>query len=231
MGKLSNIVKGVNALANQGREIVKQILAKYKPMKRYEMVEGVGSMERKELYKHASKVFSAANKRIKRIQEAGVLSPAVEGIMDKGGKFSAKGKDRNELLHEYARAVSFMNLKTSSLSGARTYEQNLEKRVGKITPNKRKLLFDVFRRLEETNLVSAQTYGSDRLVQRISQEIDRDKSDNIDDLERGSDEYQAKLEELLENVREELDDYYVTELEAQQEYEKVFNKIDYPKDE
>lgn len=230
MGKLSNIVKGVNAGLAGGRELVKRILAKYKPLKKYEMVSDVSKMERSEIYKHASKVFSAANKRIKRITEAGLLSPAVDAVEKEGGKFSAKGKDRNELLHEYARAVKFMNMKTSSLGGARTYEKNLENLVGKITPKKRSLLFDVFKRLEETNLVSAQTYGSDRLVQRISQEISKDKNVAIDELEKGTREYEEKLEELLTIVREELDDYYINELEASREYEKAFNKIDYPKD-
>ena len=64
-----------------------------------------------------SKLNSAANKRITRLEEKGVNSPALASVQASGGRFSTKNKTLNELRSEYARAKNFMNLKSSSVTG------------------------------------------------------------------------------------------------------------------
>lgn len=96
----------------------------------------------REIREEIAKVFNVANKRLKRIQSSGVISPAV---MSLGGAdhFSLKGfsnydnpemfgknsKSFTQLKREYARAVAFIQQPTSTLGGAKDYEKNLQSRL------------------------------------------------------------------------------------------------------
>ena len=74
-------------------------------------IRGLG---RRELGKIVTQLSSAANKRIRRFQERGEVSPAVR-YAEKGGKFSGAGKNLNQLRAEYIRAKNFMTQETGSL--------------------------------------------------------------------------------------------------------------------
>lgn len=166
---------------------------------KYEMVEYAKRQTREELYKHAKQIFQNANRRLRNLEKNGLLSPAYAAAM-KEGKFGARGKDYNQLTHEYARAISFLNLQTATVAGAKQYEKHIVSLVGDITPKKRALLFEVFRKVEETNLIGAKMYGSDRLIQRISKEVRGDKYSTLWELDRNSKEYQQHLDEIIEKM-------------------------------
>lgn len=75
------------------------------------------------------RVFQVANRRIQNIENAGdVLSPAVSslnrGDIDRYTKFSMK-HDWESLKIEYGRAISFLRQPTSTLTGARQYNEHL----------------------------------------------------------------------------------------------------------
>lgn len=84
-----------------------------------------------EIRKEIARVFQQANRRIQNIEKAGYLSPALESLnFDKNAgysKFNFSGKDWNEIKFEYAKAVSFLQKPTSTASGAKQYEQHLQK--------------------------------------------------------------------------------------------------------
>lgn len=77
----------------------------------WESVRGLG---RKELGKIITQLSSAANKRVRRFAEKGEISPAVR-YAEKGGAFTGRGKNLNQLRSEYVRIKSFMQQETSSL--------------------------------------------------------------------------------------------------------------------
>lgn len=137
-------------------------------------------MKRSELVKQMQPTIDAANKRIKRLQGMKTLSPALNAVMDNGGKFSLKGKSRNEVLKEASRAIAFINMKTSTVSGAKQFERGfaakLSNKAQNITNDQRKVLFDAFRKLEQISPVGLNVYGSDRLVRMLADEIVDDKS-------------------------------------------------------
>jgi translation initiation factor 2 beta subunit (eIF-2beta)/eIF-5 len=87
-------------------------------------------MSRRELAQVTSILSSAANKRIARIEKAGVTSPAVANLKRHDGKFSVKGKNTNQLRSEFARARNFMQNATSSVSGAKASAKQIEKNLG-----------------------------------------------------------------------------------------------------
>ena len=72
---------------------------------------------------------SAANKRVRRINAAGVISPAVRAV-EQHGKFTPKGKSRNQLLSEFVRAVNFLQSETSTVAGARKFTDKMRKNLG-----------------------------------------------------------------------------------------------------
>ena len=76
--------------------------------------EELRGMGRRELSKIVSSMASAANKRIKRFEQAGENSPATR-YAEKAGRFSVAGKNLNQLRAEYTRAKSFLNQETSTL--------------------------------------------------------------------------------------------------------------------
>lgn len=68
-----------------------------------------------------SRIVSAANKRLSRFEKAGITTPAYNDVMKSGGKFSVKGKNRDELLLEFARAKKFFSSQTSTISGYKKF--------------------------------------------------------------------------------------------------------------
>lgn len=90
----------------------------------------INKMSRRELAQVTSILASAANKRIARIEKAGVTSPAVANVKANEGRFSVKGKNTNQLRGEFARARNFMTNVTSTVKGAKSSARQIEKNLG-----------------------------------------------------------------------------------------------------
>lgn len=149
----------------------------------------VTKQTRKEMYKDAKKAIDAANKRIKRLEASGLFSPALESVKKHGGKFSTKGLNRNQLLREYAKAVEFMNMKTSTTTGAKVYEKQiamkLSNKAKSLTIDQKKTLFKAVRRTMEANPTLSDLYGSDRLIRFVADEV-ADNNEDLDSLLKSS---------------------------------------------
>ena len=76
-------------------------------------------------------VSLAANKRITRLEnnakKGGIATDALIAVQDSGGRFYVGGKTRNQMLAELARAREFMNMKTSTVTGATEVRKNRER--------------------------------------------------------------------------------------------------------
>lgn len=89
------------------------------------------SQDRQALSRVVSRLASAANKRIKRMQAKGENSPALIRAMESGGKFSVKGKSLDELKKEFMRVKSFLQDKTSDLKQWKKLKNKLKESLGK----------------------------------------------------------------------------------------------------
>lgn len=69
----------------------------------------------KELRQASNVLVSAANKRIKRFNEAEMISPAYASATRSRAKFSTKGLNYGQLKHEFAKARDFLESKTGSV--------------------------------------------------------------------------------------------------------------------
>lgn len=93
----------------------------------------------KAMRKEIARVFQQANRRIQNVEKSGAFSPAVaslgKGDIKNYSKFSIKGfgstgSDWQALKKEYAKAVSFLNQPTSSATGAKQFEKQVQQQLG-----------------------------------------------------------------------------------------------------
>ena len=126
----------------------------------------VMSMSRRDLAKATSTLAQAGNKRLARMKEKHITTPATEYIKKHGGKFSTKGKDLEQLREEFQRAKGFLESETSTIKGYRAWEQKiaatLQDRAGidynSLTENQKRKFWKVYSKLEEMD--SANVYGA-----------------------------------------------------------------------
>lgn len=86
-----------------------------------------------ELKKEIARTFQTANRRIQNIEKSGVLSPAVASLDVDGegfSKFRVGGKSWETLKKDYAKAISFLQQPTSTATGAKQFEKQLQARSG-----------------------------------------------------------------------------------------------------
>lgn len=82
-----------------------------------------------QLREAVSKLASAANKRLKRLQSAGLQSPALYEVAQSGGKFSTRNKTEGELRTEFLRAQQFLENPYSTVKEARQVMKETERRL------------------------------------------------------------------------------------------------------
>lgn len=74
-----------------------------------------------------SRLASAANKRLKKFEEKGIVNPATLHMKLEGGKISVKNKDIDALKEEYFRAKKFLSSTFSTQKGYKEYINKLDK--------------------------------------------------------------------------------------------------------
>ena len=190
----------------QAIQVVARIKQTRQTRVRKQLPDNFATMKRKDLIEQIQPTIDAANKRLKRLQGMETLSPALNSVMQSGGKFTIKGKTRNEVLKEASRAISFVNMKTSTVSGAKQFEKNfaakLSNKSKNITNDQRKTLFDSFRKLEQISPVGLNIYGSERLVRMLADEV----VDENYSFEATMDKALKELEHEYEQFMQEQDD-------------------------
>lgn len=92
-------------------------------------ISDVNKFNEKTLRAAVQTLSDAANKRVRHINAAGVISPAVRAV-EQHGNFTPKGKSRNQLLSEFVRAVNFLQSETSTVAGARKFTDKIRKNLG-----------------------------------------------------------------------------------------------------
>ena len=121
-----------------------------------------------------------------------------------------------QLQHDYARCVNFLNMSTSSVTGARQYRKTLEEKFGRpLSDAQHKKIFEAFRAVEKIMPAGVQAYGSDRLIQYLADEITSEDDSIMEGVgsqdweamidktvTKLGDEYEAKMEEFYNTFRD-----------------------------
>ena len=180
--------------------------------KNLESSDVVNSMTDKEMRRYANKLFSAANKRLKRLEEKGIQSPAIKAY-DIKGKFSTKGLDRNKLYKEVVQATQFLKAKTSTVSGYNATIAKYNKALGltgddSLTGEDLSKFWEVFYKFMEKHpsLYNFNAKGSDPAMKAIVAGVIKKRrtegvnvSNTLKALERWyQKEYGSKKKEIFE---------------------------------
>lgn len=92
----------------------------------------IGVVDARAFRREASRMAQIANKRIERLEKAGLTnSPAYRKYIEEGGaRFGVKGKSFNEVQSEVARLHAFLNAKTSTIRGLNATLKELAANTG-----------------------------------------------------------------------------------------------------
>ena len=188
----------------QPKQTTKQTTPKQQRQSRVrkQLPDNFSTMKRGDLIAQMQPTIDAANKRLKRLRGLEALSPALNSVLQSGGKFTIKGKTRNEILKESSRALSFINMKTSTVSGAKQFEKNfaakLSNKSKNITNDQRKTLFDSFRKLQQISPVGLNIYGSERLVRMLADEVVDENYSFEDTMNKALKELEREYEQFMQ---------------------------------
>ena len=108
----------------------------------------------RELRDVVSRLASAANKRVKRAEASDSQSWAVKSVQ-RGGKFSVKGKDLSSLQREYQRVKSFLSDPTSTSKGWKEAQNEIGAALNEmgyeVTPDQVRRMITLYNALTEVD--------------------------------------------------------------------------------
>lgn len=189
--------------------------------------ETINKMSASDLRAVTSRLVSASNKRIRRLEKTptGTSSFAYQSVEERGRMFSVKGKSVNQLKNEFKIASNFLRFKTSTVKGWKKYRSKMEKSVSDATYGESQTwsektwskLWKVYRRTEELHGGSFKKGDSDKIQKKLySIFADSDKRRSVDYF---SDKLEDKYNELYESSQSEvknIQDAFDTEDETEE---------------
>ena len=166
----------------------------------------INRLSERDLAKVTRRLADAANKRIKNLQKLESRSPALAYVEENGGLFRTGGKNINELRAEFARARTFLSLKTSTLKGAKKVRREFEEYVGQeLTDKQVGHFWKIFHRLQTDK--AADVNNRYQIAQQNVAEIIKDNP--ITDYDDLSDEEKENLwDDLFAKAQEKLGQGY-----------------------
>ena len=183
--------------------------------------EQLNRLSGKELKQLTSRLVSASNKRIRRLEKTtrGKSSFAYQTVEERGRMFSVRGKDTNQIKQEFKLSSNFLKMKTSTVKGWKKYREQLEERTASATSGESMDWSDktwskywkVYRRFEEQHGGTFKKGDSDR-IQRMLRSImeSSDKRKSADSFQRMiEDEYNDMYES--DDYDEDDEDYFELE--------------------
>ena len=189
-------------------------------------LDSFNRLNEKELRALTSRLVSAGNKRIRRLQKYEINSPAMQSLGDTKS-FSTKldqnlssQQNVNRLRSEFARARSFLTSETSTIGGFKKFVKRTKERIAKemnmpVKTIEKKLnvkrLFDILHKAQQKGLVSSYrgSKGSEQARNIIAEIlIDNPNADEdriMDFLEEQTNELYENQE--LEESEDETDEF------------------------
>ena len=160
----------------------------------------ISKLKKPQLRKIVQTLASTSNKRLKRLQQKGISTPASRYV-NKSGKFSTKGKNINQLRAEYIRAKNFLQSKTSTLKGYKQFKKEVQKNLSEkgISSDNLEPIFNIYEKLKDINPSVAEKNLKYVTLQEISEE-----------LKDGQTEY-----EILSRINDNLSQMYEQEMELE----------------
>lgn len=155
-----------------------------------------------------SRLVSASNKRVRRLQQQDIISPALQSLRG-NVKFSTKipqglnVKQRvNYLRQQYARMRTFLTSKTSTLSGAKEVTQRIKQTISdkygvELTGKQLNNIHKIMEKLRKKGKIGGRgSQTSDMMFQKLSNRI----VESGGRLKYGTKKYMEKYEKIADNL-------------------------------
>ena len=144
----------------------------------------IQQLSKRELKEQINTLNAVANKRIKRLQEKKLLSPATRELE----KFTLKPTDTKQgLQKQLSQLTNFLDMKTSTITGAKQYTKftdDLAKQMNiSEDPQSRKKVWELLERYRESNPHIVQT-GSKEIYEQIARISGKYNTLDIEEIER-----------------------------------------------
>ena len=177
----------------------------------------INKLNSKDLKQLTSRLVSASNKRIRALQKADpqkvLFSYALSKAKHMGRQFSIRGKDVKQIKQEFRLMKDFLNMKTSTVTGAKKHTLSMKIRTHAITDSESlnwssrtwEKYWEVYRRFEENHHGTFKKGDSDR-IQQLLTEIMKES-----DKRRSTHTFQERIEEEYAKIYEEhqdMDDFF-----------------------
>lgn len=147
-----------------------------------------------------SRLGSAANKRLKKLENAGIENSATIRIDKSGGKISVRGKSSDDLIKEYIRARDFLQNKFSSVREWNKVIKNISEKseinMDKSSVSQAFSYYDLLREMDKEIVKQINKY---ELMTVISTTIEKGKSRN--------DVINKSIEYINEQTKKNMQDY------------------------
>ena len=178
----------------------------------------LNQLSSKEMKQLTSRLVSAANKRIRRLQktELGNIAPSLQGVKQRGRAFSVKGKNTNQVRNEFKMARNFLNMKTSTVSGWKDLLKRTYRRVKDTTGydpstwdlESQQKFWKVYKKFEEMYGGTFRKGDSDRIQKMLMDLMDNTETMSEDELLRSLEDKYIDLyeDEEMEDILP--DDYF-----------------------
>lgn len=163
----------------------------------------VTKLNEKELRQITTRLISASNKRLKRMQKAGDISPVAKRQIERG-KFSiAKDKNIYDVSETFKQVKNFLQTPSSTLTGWKKQKKLLAKQLGKMgivthPETDWGSVFALYDKLEEINPTLAE------YKYKIAEQIEEFQRENISDTDIIAmilDDYEkAEKENVIDDV-------------------------------
>lgn len=177
--------------------------------------EDVQKLSRKELSQVTSRLVSASNKRIRRLEKTDLgESPALRSLKARTGdiRLSVKGKSQGQLQRTFTEAKHFLNLKTSTIGGYKSVIKNIKKSVSErtsrsVTEIDVSKLYSTLHKAQELGLIDKRgSKGSEQAVNEIIDILENNPDKSIDDIINDIDDWYTEMYEEDFNDYDEEDD-------------------------
>lgn len=166
--------------------------------------ESLDSLSRSDLAKLTSRLASTANKRVKRLKEAG-FEVKVKSYGQV--KFSTKGKNIKQLKKEFQRASEFLGRKTTKVREYRKWQKEIGKLTEGMTEEQTEMFWDLYRSLYHENSIYDKFKYS--VFEYLRKEVINDdfdgtvnKEELLDNIIDRAVENAKELDDLLEPVED-----------------------------
>lgn len=190
------------------RQKIRKQVANYKDVSELAFKEGEAKAKRIRKYRQeVSRRASMANKRISRLEQAGMTSsPAYQSFMDRRGgeKFSIRGKSYREVQTEMAEINRYLDSATSSITGAKKVMREIATTTGadldfsdfKKSQEQASAFFEIASQIEQY-LRTVEDRASSIGYQKIWEQINRYVEQTGTDLSKASGDMEKVSQDIL----------------------------------